>query len=195
MPEARGRRYYVLAHLDSRCLDPVDFETDAPGANDDASGVALLVELARVLARLFRANSLCKKLRTYPKVKEILRGLEQYRLGVISDGQHTWARAELHTVGLLEYFHPILVSGDFGYRKPDRRLFERALNLLDVEPQNTVFIGNDMYRDVYGAGRVGMRTVLFHSNQGDQRRGEVEPDYRIYEFAQLPAAIEFLKNH
>ncbi len=50
MPGARARLYYVLAHLDSRCLDPTDATTDAPGANDDASGVALLIELARVLA-------------------------------------------------------------------------------------------------------------------------------------------------
>ena len=52
MPAAAGRLYYVLAHLDSRCLDPNDATSDAPGANDDASGVALLIELARVLARL-----------------------------------------------------------------------------------------------------------------------------------------------
>ncbi len=50
MPEARSRRYYVLAHLDSRATEPNDHETDAPGANDDGSGVAALLELARVLA-------------------------------------------------------------------------------------------------------------------------------------------------
>ncbi len=50
-PAARGRLYYVLAHLDSRASDPNDFTSDAPGANDDASGVAALIELARVLSR------------------------------------------------------------------------------------------------------------------------------------------------
>ncbi len=50
MPEARGRKYYVLAHLDSRATDVMDSTTAAPGANDDGSGVAALLELARVLA-------------------------------------------------------------------------------------------------------------------------------------------------
>ncbi len=50
MPEARGRLYYVIGHYDSRATDPNDFESDAPGANDDASGVAVCLELARVLA-------------------------------------------------------------------------------------------------------------------------------------------------
>jgi len=50
MPEAAGRRYYVLGHYDSRASSGADAESPAPGANDDASGVALVLELARVLA-------------------------------------------------------------------------------------------------------------------------------------------------
>lgn len=50
-PEARARRYYVLGHYDSRCTDPMNATSDAPGANDDASGVALVLELTRVLSK------------------------------------------------------------------------------------------------------------------------------------------------
>ncbi len=50
-PIARDRLYYVLGHLDSRATGALDAESDAPGANDDASGVALMIELARVLAK------------------------------------------------------------------------------------------------------------------------------------------------
>ncbi len=50
-PESAGRLYYVLAHLDSRASGALDATSDAPGANDDASGVAALIELARVLSK------------------------------------------------------------------------------------------------------------------------------------------------
>ncbi|MCX4243250.1 M20/M25/M40 family metallo-hydrolase [Paraliomyxa miuraensis] len=50
MPEAMGRRIYVIGHYDSRASDVMDPEAAAPGANDDASGVAVTLELARVLA-------------------------------------------------------------------------------------------------------------------------------------------------
>ncbi|MEM8756867.1 MAG: M28 family metallopeptidase [Planctomycetota bacterium] len=50
MPEAANRLYYVIAHYDSRGSDVNDAEVDAPGANDDASGVAACLELARLLA-------------------------------------------------------------------------------------------------------------------------------------------------
>jgi Zn-dependent M28 family amino/carboxypeptidase len=51
MPEASARRYYVVGHYDSRTTDVMDATGDAPGANDDASGVAVVLELARVLSR------------------------------------------------------------------------------------------------------------------------------------------------
>jgi len=51
MPEARDRLIYVMGHLDSRASDVMDAQIEAPGANDDASGVAACIELARVLAR------------------------------------------------------------------------------------------------------------------------------------------------
>ncbi|WP_436527967.1 M20/M25/M40 family metallo-hydrolase [Actinoplanes sp. HUAS TT8] len=44
------RIYVVTGHYDSRVTDVLDFTSDAPGADDDASGVAVILELARVLA-------------------------------------------------------------------------------------------------------------------------------------------------
>lgn len=45
-----GRVYVVSGHYDSRCTDVLDATSDAPGADDDASGVAVSLELARVLS-------------------------------------------------------------------------------------------------------------------------------------------------
>jgi len=46
-----NRVILVTGHLDSRASDIMDFTIDAPGANDDASGVAAVIEAARVLSR------------------------------------------------------------------------------------------------------------------------------------------------
>jgi hypothetical protein len=51
MRKARARRYYVIAHYDSCASDIMDATSDAPGANDDASGVAVVLELARIMSR------------------------------------------------------------------------------------------------------------------------------------------------
>src|SRR6185503_8209604 len=47
----------ITGHLDSRASDVMNATIDAPGANDDASGVAAVLEAARVLSRqTFRAT-------------------------------------------------------------------------------------------------------------------------------------------
>lgn len=45
------RVYVVSGHYDSMCSSPTDAKCDAPGANDDASGTAAVVELARVMSK------------------------------------------------------------------------------------------------------------------------------------------------
>lgn len=49
--ESRGRYYVVSGHYDSRATDVMDAKSHAPGANDDASGVAAMMEMACVMAR------------------------------------------------------------------------------------------------------------------------------------------------
>ncbi len=50
-PESANRVYVVSGHYDSMCKDPIDARCDAPGANDDASGTAAVLEMARVMAK------------------------------------------------------------------------------------------------------------------------------------------------
>jgi acetylornithine deacetylase/succinyl-diaminopimelate desuccinylase-like protein len=49
--ESASRTYVVSGHYDSMCTSPTDAECDAPGANDDASGTAAVMELARVMSK------------------------------------------------------------------------------------------------------------------------------------------------
>ena len=49
--ESAGRVYVVSGHYDSMCTSPTDAECDAPGANDDASGTTVVLELARVMSK------------------------------------------------------------------------------------------------------------------------------------------------
>ena len=45
------RIYVVSGHYDSMCTSPTDAKCDAPGANDDASGTAVSLELARIMSK------------------------------------------------------------------------------------------------------------------------------------------------
>ncbi|MCW5206124.1 HAD family hydrolase [Desulfobulbus sp. F5] len=152
---------------------------------------AKLEQLPLFLAETLRAASLFQ-LKRYRGVRDTIKQLhQQYRLAAVSDGQTPYALPELNAVGLMEYFNPIIVSGDFGYRKPDRRLFEKALYAMELKPDEVLFIGNDMYRDVFGAKQFGIKTVFFKSNQGQQDNAGAEADYIIYNFPELLNAVQF----
>lgn len=153
-----------------------------------------LAQLPRLLAEAHRAASRLR-LQLYPGVEDIIRQLRpKYHLAMVSDGQTAYGVPELNAVGLAGFFDPIIISGDFGYRKPDKRLFTAALTAMKMPPAEVLFVGNDIYRDVYGAQRLGMKTVLFKSNQGTQEKEGVKPDYVIYHFPELLNAIRFFEG-
>jgi len=142
-------------------------------------------ELSLILAHLYRAISR-KRLQLYPGVKEVLDALRSaYRMAILSDAQPCFALPEMRAVGLEGYFDPVVISVDCGFRKPDRRIFGRALEAMNLGPEEVIFVGNDMYRDIYGASRLGIRTIFVDSNQGDKTHEKAKPDYIAYRFEQV----------
>ena len=144
-----------------------------------------LEQMPLFLAEMYRGISRCR-LRLYPHVREVLDVLrERYPLAVVTDAQSAYARAELHKVGLLDYFDPIVVSGNHGYRKPDRRLFQLALDEMGVPAEHALYVGNDMHRDIFGAQEAGMMTVMVESDQGADVHLDCVPDYTMTDLRDL----------
>lgn len=151
-------------------------------------------EMPRFLAEMFRGISR-HRLELYPDVKAVLEELKpRFPLAVVSDGQSPWALPEMRATGIDGYFDPIVISSNYGFRKPDSRLFQSALDGIEADPEEVLFVGNDIYRDVLGAKQLGIKTVLFASNQGRRQMEGVEPDYIIYGFAELRKAIDFFER-
>jgi putative hydrolase of the HAD superfamily len=54
-----------------------------------------------------------------------------------------------------------------------------------VAPENALYVGNDMYHDIFGAREAGMWTVMFDSDQGRKAHPGCVPDYTIADFRDL----------
>jgi len=146
---------------------------------------ATLETMPLFLAQMYRAISR-RRLQLYPYMREALDRLRgRFPMAIVTDAQSAYAWGELDHVGLTDYFHPIIVSGDVGYRKPDRRLFQAALDAMEVTAGETLFVGNDMYRDIYGAQQAGMQALMFNSPQGDKTYGDTSPDFTISDYREL----------
>jgi putative hydrolase of the HAD superfamily len=154
-------------------------------------GAEKLLPIPLFIAEMQRGISR-KRLVAFPQVREILVQLKiRYRLAIVSDAQSAYALSELRAAGLADLFAPIVISGDYGYRKPDTRLFKAALTELQVSPEEAIFVGNNRFRDVLGARQAGMKTILFCPNGNAGGSPETEPDYLLYQYADLPRAIDF----
>ncbi|MHB1321614.1 MAG: HAD family hydrolase [Acidithiobacillus ferrivorans] len=148
--------------------------------------------LAKELARLHRALSRTR-LERYDGIKRTLKSLQEtYQLATISDAQRCFALPEMRALGIKKYFDIRIISSDYGYRKPDSRLFAMAAEQLDVAPHEAIYVGNDMYRDIYGAQQAGMKTIFVDSNQGSKSYNDVAPDYYARDFYQVLDGVGFL---
>jgi putative hydrolase of the HAD superfamily len=109
---------------------------------------------------------------------ERIRG--KYPLGIITNFDHTPTVNQLLVRENLEdYFEPVVISAEVGWRKPRREIFQKALDLLGIKAAETVFVGNDLKIDVVGAHTVGIPTVWFNRRNEAPGPHDPLPDYTV----------------
>jgi len=79
---------------------------------------------------------------------------QQWRLGVISNGI-----ADIKLVGLEQHFEVALSAHLFGNAKPHASIFHAACAELAVAPEQTLYVGDDLYFDIEGAQQAGLRAA------------------------------------
>ena len=96
-----------------------------------------------------------------PAAPEVFAALKKlaYRLGVISNSDGSIAGA-MKKFGLTHFFDCMIDSHVVGVEKPDPRIFEIALQQLNLPAARCVYIGDNYDRDVIGARRAGITPIL-----------------------------------
>lgn len=124
------------------------------------------------------------RVRLFEDALPCLDGLQgRYRLGSISNGN-----ADLRRIGLAERFSFSVHARQVGCLKPDRRIFEAALDAAGTGPERMVYVGDDPALDVAGAAAVGMKTVWLNRERRRSQDG-VRADREISGLDQLEAAL------
>jgi putative hydrolase of the HAD superfamily len=87
---------------------------------------------------------------------------------------------DLEDAGVAQLLDAIVFSSEVGKRKPHAAIFERALEELDVDAEDAVFVGDRLYEDVRGAGELGMVTVQALWFRADENPEGREPDFMAF---------------
>lgn len=101
---------------------------------------------------------------------------KRYRLGIVTDAQRVFCKPELRALRIEEFFDTIVISSDYGFRKPDPRLFHIALAAMNAQGSEAAYIGNKYETDLLGAEAAKLATAgLIHQSQEDIKSFPKDP--------------------
>lgn len=134
------------------------------------------VQLGVNAAQLFRISSI-EYIRLYPGVDKALALLRKqgFRLWLLSNAQAVFTAYELRMLGLGPQFDGVLLSSDYGFRKPDVRFYRALLDRYSLVPSQCLMIGNDRETDIAGAVNAGMSTLYMHTALTPQDQAPADP--------------------
>ena len=93
--------------------------------------------------------------------------------------------------GIRSAFETVIVSDEVGWRKPHRIIFEQTFERMKIRPSEALFIGDQLYVDVYGALNAGMDVVWLETEEQDWLIPEIpEPTYKARSIIEVIELLE-----
>lgn len=144
-------------------------------------------ELATEIADWFTQRRITE-MKPFDSAIETLQTLRDagVRLALISNGKGETQREKVVRFELEPYFDCIILEGEFGVGKPDRRVFDHALQALGTEPGETWMVGDNLHWEVAAPQALGMKGVWVDwKGTGLPEDTDVVPDRIINSIAEL----------
>jgi HAD superfamily hydrolase (TIGR01662 family) len=120
---------------------------------------------------------------------------EGYQLGIVTNFQQPNIIPDILTdFGVSNIFKTIVISADFGWRKPHPELFNDALQKLNMRemPERVAYVGDNSEEDVEGARIAGLQPILIDStDRGIDLRHK---SARIHSLTELPEILREIKS-
>jgi putative hydrolase of the HAD superfamily len=126
--------------------------------------------------------------RPFDGALDVLHALRRrgHRLGLLTNGSAAFQRRKLLRFELAPLFEIVLIEGELGFGKPDRRVFGAALAHFGVPAESAWMIGDNLEADIKGARDLGIGAV-WHDAQGTglPPKPRVTPDRIITSLSEL----------
>ena len=119
------------------------------------------------------------------------------KIGLISNvNSRGQVPANLDLYGIRHYFNPIVLSSEYGRRKPDPAIFHYAARLADVPTSSCIYIGDRIARDILGAKSAGFRMAIqiLHDYEHREEDEGATPDAIISDMTELVDILKVEKD-
>jgi len=85
---------------------------------------------------------------------------EIYSMAMLSNDVEEWSLYVQSKYKLNEIFDVIVISGTYGFSKPDKRIFNILLEKINTRPENCIFV-DDQLKNISAASELGFETIRF----------------------------------
>lgn len=134
----------------------------------------------RDTTQIFRVLSV-NKLSLYNGVIDLLEALKSKNKNIylLSNAQRVFTLYEMKLLGIDKYFDEILFSSDFSVCKPDKLFYNSLIEKYNLNPIESIMIGNDYICDIQGAKDLNLNTLYIHSNLSPDLVNDIDSTYSI----------------
>lgn len=142
-------------------------------------------ELSRQLSELF-LQLLPARTLLFPDTLEVLQNLKDkgYALHLITNGFEKVQRSKLQHSGLAPFFREVITSECSNSLKPQKEIFDFALQRAGARPENSIMIGDSLEIDVAGALNAGMDAVHVRFNDKEKEK-TIQATYTVTSLKEL----------
>jgi len=150
------------------------------------------------LVKVYRTHK--PKLSLYSEVRTVLSTLRKqgYKLGLITDGNVEVQRNKVEALKIKDFFDCIIFSDEYGIekQKPNPFPYQKALKELKASARETIYVGDNPYKDFVSAKRLGIHTIRIMRGQYKNvtLNKEFEAEYQIINLGELIDIVPQIKE-
>jgi len=110
---------------------------------------------------------------------------KKYKLGLITDGNYLKQFNKIYNSGLIKIFDKIIINEKKKNFKPNSVSYKQILKKLNILPQNSIYVGDNPFKDFAGAKKIGMKTIRIKRGKYKYQKGFKSIDTTISSISSL----------
>ena len=135
----------------------------------------------------------------HPGLKDLLHDLKtvyNLKIGIVSNFPRSKDLLKsLKKFKIIDFFDAITISADIGWIKPHKAIFKKAISDLKISTKEAIFVGDNLFTDIYGAKKFGMRAAYLKTHDSPQNSHlaneyTMKPDWVIKSLNELRSILK-----
>ncbi|KAK7901498.1 hypothetical protein WMY93_018267 [Mugilogobius chulae] len=125
-----------------------------------------------------------------PEVQALLQDLRtKYKLLLLTNGETQTQREKVQVSNCDDFFDEVVVGGEQLEQKPSVSIFRLCFEILGVEAQDCVMVGDSLETDIRGGLKAQVKATVWVKRAGESESNVIKPHYTVSSVLELPRVL------